>query len=120
MRVNEWQSSLVRNAAGCAATGTFTAARICRRSGNIRLGSCSQFAPTATAPKSAITRAHSAGVCPSVHFSIKGRKLMVATAGSFASAAHSNATFISDKWKNVSRIRKSTPASFSRRICSAI
>ena len=53
--MKEWHSSVVRNAAGWAAIGTLAASRISRSSGSIRAGSCSQFAPTATAPRSAIT-----------------------------------------------------------------
>jgi hypothetical protein len=47
----------------------------------MRFGSCSQFAPTAIAPRSVIALAHSAGVLSSLHLLIRGRKLIVATAG---------------------------------------
>ena len=70
--------SVVRNAAGWAAipARSPTAARIARRIGSIRAGSCSQLAPTRAAPPSAICLAHSAAVCPSEHRSVVGRKLM--------------------------------------------
>ena len=44
---------------------------------------------------------------------------MVATAGSPLERAHSRAISISSRRKKVSRIRKSTPASWRSRICSA-
>ena len=57
----------------------------------MRCGSCSQFAPTASAPPSAIARAHSAGVWPSLQAVTSGRKLIVATTGRPLSAAASSA-----------------------------
>ena len=43
---------------------------------------------------------------------------MVATTGSPLAAAHSSPIRISSRWKNVSRMRKSTPAALSNWICS--
>ena len=48
-------ASVVRNAAGCAMTGTRAAAPMAFTNGHMRAGSCSQLTPTAAAPASAIT-----------------------------------------------------------------
>ena len=48
-------ASVVRNAAGCAMTGTRAAAPMAFTNRHMRAGSCSQLTPTAAAPASAIT-----------------------------------------------------------------
>ena len=73
---------------------------------SIRAGSCSQLAPTASAPASTIRRAQSATGTPSAVSVVRRSRLMVATMGNLLSRAHSRATSISSRRKNVSRIRK--------------
>ena len=79
--VKQGVASVVRNGAGCAAIGTLTALRISRTIDSILSGSCSQLAPTESAPASIMARAQSAGEWPSEHSVSLGRKVMVAMIG---------------------------------------